>query len=205
VKNLFLFLILILLLPCSIFALDTYYSPIAHSTDGISADVYFGESGSNILKASSGLNGLEVNISQYNLPDDFGEFISGNVTTMGFQWQIIPEITPIPAIAIGVKDILAHVSKESSFYAVITKDISVIDPSYTLSKFQLSLGYGTNSLNGFFGSANIDIKDRFYISAEAFNREFNWGCGIKIMDFIKAGYMNFDKHSYIGASASFSF
>ena len=202
-KNLF--LLLILLLPCTTFALDTYYSPIAHSTDGISADIYFGESGSSVLKASAGLNGFEINASQYNTSADFNRFISGNTTTMGFQWQIIPEITPIPAIAIGVKDIFAQINENPSFYTVITKDISVIDPSYTFSKIQLSLGYGTNSLNGFFGSANIDIKDRFYISAEAFNREFNWGCGVKIMDFIKAGYMNFDKHSYIGASASFSF
>lgn len=203
-KHILLILTLLLSLTCSVFALDTYYTPIAHSADGIHADVYFGESGSSILKASAGMGGLEISAAQYNVPNDFDNTVKQDSTVVGFEWQMIPEIQVVPAVAIGIKDILAHLDSSPTFYAVVTKDLRMIDPSGTFSKLQFSFGYGSETLNGFFGSLNADIS-RFYVSGEFFNGKFNWGGGVKITDFIKVGYMNFDERSYVGASANFAF
>ena len=205
-KKIFLIFTLLFICGLSSYAVDVYYTPIAHSLDGASVKAYFGDSNENIIKAAVGIGGLELGITNYNVKEfDTSKFIKNDTNSTNLEWQMLPETFVTPAIAIGAKDIMGHLSDNATFFAVLTKDFKAIDLSGTFSKIQVSAGYGTESLNGLFSSLNLEIKNRVYLSGEAYSGSFNWGGGVNINDFVSVGYMNFDDKSYGELKLQFEF
>ena len=198
-------LLFFLILTSIVYAKDLVYIPTAVSTDGVSASFdYDCKDKNHIFNLVGGYNGFEVSFTNYNNEFDADKFMPQSKSLVSGQWQIIPELGPVPAVAVGVKDLCSKLNKTPAFYAVATKDISDYITWDLLEKLSLTAGVSHQSL-GIFGGVDAQVGI-FYGTFEAYKKDCNVSCGVTFLDdMIRVGYKRFNKNNYIGAKVSVTF
>lgn len=89
-------------------------------------------------------------------------------TQFNLQYQLAPEKSSGPAISVGVWD-AGHIGKFSgqtsggSFFVVVSKSV---DQGGVRKPIKLSLGVGTNKLEGIFGGLNVPLNGRLGLMAD---------------------------------------
>lgn len=199
------FVIFAVLTASVLFGKDLVYIPTAVSCDGIGASYSYGVQQKNsVLKLEGGINGFEVSLSHYKNANEKFNFMDRNKVVLSGQWQILPEVGFVPAVAVGVKDLGCTISRKPSFYGVATKDFADFIPGEFVDRLALTLGVSNDSL-GFFGGVEGRISC-FYGTFEAYREECSYSAGLSVFDdVIRIGYKRFNKNDYITANAGITF
>lgn len=200
-----LFIFAVILFAVSVFGEDLVYIPTAVSCDGVKASFdYDTKDHNNIFNLRGGYNGYEISFVNYNNDSDSGKFIPSSKSIINGQWQILPEVGMVPAVAVGVKDLTGKISKTPAFYAVVTKDFSDYIPFELISRCALTAGISHESL-GVFGG--IDVRAGiFYGTCESYKKDCNFSAGISLFDdMVRFGYKRFNKSNYIGGQVGITF
>lgn len=203
-KKTFIIIILFLCIS-SLYAKSLVYIPTAVSCDGVEASfAYDTKDKNNMFNLQGGLNGYEISLTNYNNKFDADKFLPTSKTIINAQWQIMPDVNMIPAIAVGAKDITNKINKTPAFYAVATKNFSDYIPFPLLEKLAVTAGVSHQSI-GVFGG--LDVQLGFvYATAESYKKGTNFSAGLTFFDDkIKIGWQRFNKNNYITANAGITF
>lgn len=189
----------------SVFAKSLVYIPTAVSCDGIEASfAYDTKDKNNMFNLQGGLNGYEISLTNYSNKFDADKFMPTSKTIINAQWQIMPDVNMIPAIAVGAKDLTSKINKTPAFYAVATKNFSDFIPFPLLEKLSVTAGVSHQSI-GVFGG--LDVKLGFvYATAETYKNGTNFSAGLTFFDDkVKIGWQRFNKNNYITVNAGITF
>ena len=153
----------------------------------------------------------QQNISwlQYSLPQGLEiqtQFINiankqRNLTSLDLQYPILSEFGQFPSLSVGVRDLLGTGSEHHSLYAAVGK-------SFILSKdqlkfahdFRVTVGYGTERLDGAFIGFHSFLKAGVFVDAELYKRHPNISIALPLIHNMKARAYSLDGNIFYGLS-----
>lgn len=153
----------------------------------------------------------ERNLSwlQYALPQgieietQFSD-IANNKRTVGgldVQYPIFSEFGQVPAISVGVRDLFGTGNEHHSLYAAVAKSFPLsVDQLKFAHDFHLTLGYGTERLDGFFVGVHSHLKAGLFVDAEIYRRRPNISIALPLVRNMRARAYSLDGNIFYGFS-----
>jgi hypothetical protein len=122
---------------------------------------------------------------------------------IGAEMSVLPETTLTPGVGVGVWDATAETTKGRGYYLAITKILPVVSefPS-PLRDIRVHAGIGTGGIDGFFGGAEATIPLGLKLSAEYFNKDFNFAVGKRLLPGVQAKVYLLDGEMFYGLQLS---
>ncbi len=152
-------------------------------------------------KISAGCNtplplGIEIQTQFINIANK-----QRNLTSLDVQYPILSEFGQFPSVSVGVRDLLGTGSEHHSLYAAAGK-------SFILSKdqlkfahdFRVTLGYGTERLDGAFIGFHSFLKAGVFVDAELYKRHPNISIALPLVRNMKARAYSLDGNIFYGLS-----
>ena len=140
--------------------------------------------------------GIEIQTQFINIAND-----KRTLHALDVQYPILAEFGPLPALSVGVRDLLGTGSEHHGLYAALGK-------SFILSKdqlkfahdFRVTLGYGTERLDGVFVGFHSYLKAGVFVDAELYRRHPNVSIALPLVRNMKARAYSLDGNIFYGLS-----
>lgn len=147
--------------------------------DGIKADFAIspraGESNYSWVQFATH-EGIEFELNRTDLRTDYKSRFAFNV-----QYPLLNEFEKIPAISVGIRDILGTGVERRSFYVSASKALLLSAAQRRIFReLKLNFGVGTGTLDGIFVGAQARFGERVYASAEWFRNRPNVGLALSV-------------------------
>lgn len=112
-------------------------------------------------------------------------------------------VSSIPAVAVGVRDLLGTGNEHGAFYLAATKTIRLSDRQRRFAKeFKIDAGVGTGRIGGLFVGLQTRLASGLLLQAEIYQRHPNITIGLPITRHLDARAYSLDSHFYYGLSFS---
>ncbi len=158
------------------------------------------------------LPGVEISLRATRALDYYLPSIGDRMASV--RLRVVPETRWLPALAIGVHDVIAIQGEEGWFnalYAVATKDVH----AFKFFSFGATAGYGVDwikarahEFNGLFGGLSFGIGGLLFVKGEYDTQRYNFGFGVSAKSLLSANLTFIDgrrEHAAFGATLQYRF
>ncbi len=174
-------------------------------TAGVKAEAAIGPSNDDakIYWLGAGIPRLEVNAIRF---DGVNEHLGvKDATVIGTELSILPETTLTPGIGVGVWDMTGETERGTGYYLALTKIVPLSSTLPTpIRDLTFHAGAGFSGIDGVFGGAEATIPLGLKLSAEYFQRKFNFAIGWRPIRAIELKAYLLDGDAYYGLQFSTS-
>jgi hypothetical protein len=140
--------------------------------------------------------GIELELQRYDLAPDPRALYSLNV-----QYPLFYDIGNLPALSVGVRDVLGTGNEHRSFYVATTKAFALSDQQmHVLRDFRLSAGFGTERMNGLFIGLQARLALGLSIYAEYYRQRPNVSLALPLARNLQARATSLDGAIFYGLS-----
>ncbi|HZO86951.1 MAG TPA: YjbH domain-containing protein [Chthonomonadaceae bacterium] len=140
--------------------------------------------------------GIEVELQRFDLLS-----FSKARTALNVEYPLISDLGKIPAISLGVRDLLGTGDDHRAFYLAVTRTFPLSDRQLkVLREFKLNAGAGTGQIGGPFISAQARFTAGFSLYAELYRRRPNFGLALPLARNMQAKVFSLDGAVYYGLS-----
>ncbi len=125
------------------------------------------------------------------------------LASLDLEYPIFSEFGQVPALSVGVRDLLGTGSEHHSLYVAATRTLPLSDNQLKFAHdFRITLGYGTERIDGLFIGAHSHLKAGLYVDAEYYRRRPNVSLALPLVRNTQARAYSLDGHIYYGFSYS---
>lgn len=153
----------------------------------------------------------ERNLSwlQYTLPQgveiqtQFSDIANNKrmVYALDVQYPIISEFGQLPAVSVGVRDLLGTGNEHRSFYAAVARSFPLSSDQLKFAHdFRLTAGFGTERLDGLFVGFHSHLKAGLFVDAEIYRRRPNVSIALPLVRNMRARAYSLNGDIYYGFS-----
>jgi hypothetical protein len=140
--------------------------------------------------------GIELEMQRYDVLPDRRSLYALNV-----QYPLFPDIGNLPALSLGVRDLLGTGNEHRSFYVATTKAFGLSDRQMkVLRDFRISAGFGTERMDGLF----IGLQARFALGvslyAEYYQQRPNVSIALPLVRNLQARATSLNGNIFYGLS-----
>ncbi len=134
---------------------------------------------------------------EYNRWDLLGD--SRLRDSLNIQYPLFTDLGSIPAISLGVRDILGTGIERQSLYLVAGKSIFLSDRQLKLWKeIKLSAGAGTGRFEGVFLGISTRLRNGISLDAELYRYRPNFSVGVPVIKHLEASAHSLNGQVYYG-------
>jgi hypothetical protein len=138
--------------------------------------------------------GIELELQRYDLEPDPRALYSFNV-----QYPLFYDIGNLPAVSVGVRDLLGTGNEHRSFYVAATRTFALSDRQmHVLREFHLSAGFGTERMNGLFIGLQARLTLGLRINAEIYRQRPNVSIALPLVRNLQARASSLDGNIFYG-------
>lgn len=120
---------------------------------------------------------------------------------LNVQYPLIPDFGRVPAISLGVRDLLGTGREHRAFYLAITRGVSLSDRQLRLVRdVKLNIGAGTGRLDGPFIGARARLTAGVSLAAELYRRRPNYGVSFPVARYMQAKAYSLGGRAFYGLS-----
>lgn len=145
-----------------------------------------------------GMQRIEVSAMRFNKTANLIG-ASGNIDVIGAEIAMLPETSLTPGFGLGVWDLTKKTPDGRGYYAAFTKSVPLTkNLPLPIHDVKLTGGYGTNGMSGVFGGAEASIPFGFKLSAEYFQKDFNFAVAWKPVPTLQFKVYLLDNDTFYG-------
>ena len=123
------------------------------------------------------------------------------LTSLDLQYPILTEFGLLPAVSVGVRDLLGTGDEHRSFYVATAKTFPLSKDQLKFAHdFRVTLGYGTERLDGLFIGFHSHLKAGIFVDAELYRRHPNISIALPLVRNTQARAYSLDGNIFYGLS-----
>ena len=125
------------------------------------------------------------------------------LASLDLQYPIFTEFGQLPALSVGVRDLLGTGSEHHSLYAAASRTLPLSDNQRKFAHdFRVTIGFGTERIDGLFIGAHSHLKAGLYLDAEYYRRRPNVSLALPLVRNTQARAYSLDGNIFYGLSYS---
>lgn len=103
------------------------------------------------------------------------------LTGLNVEYPFLSELGAVPAVSVGVRDLLGTGSEHHSLYLAVARTIPLSNSQAKIVRsLKLDAGVGTERINGLFGGIQIVFRSGMDVQLEGLRKRFNFGIGLPV-------------------------
>jgi Exopolysaccharide biosynthesis protein YbjH len=147
----------------------------------------------------SSADGIEVELSHFQSKKDYKQRWGVNLE------YPLPTLNNLPAISVGVQDILGTAREHGAFYLAASQKIPLSSvQKHLFKRLTLTAGLGSGTIGGAFVGAEASLQHRVFLDAEVYHRRLNFGAGFVTLKNLRVKAECVGGSMYYGASYHFT-
>lgn len=140
--------------------------------------------------------GVEIEAQRFDLASDIRDRYS-----LSAQYPLLSDLGAIPAVSLGVRDILGTGVERTAVYFSVGKSLALSDRQLRyVREFKWSLGLGTGRLGGLFAGIETRLRGGISLYAEVYRHRPNAGVGLALVRNLQAKVLTLDGGVFYGLS-----
>jgi hypothetical protein len=144
-----------------------------------------------------------IELSGIRFDSGSGAAGADQVDSFGAEFSLLPETTLTPGVGIGVWDMKEKTDDGRGYYLALSKELPIPRHIPTPIKgVRVHAGFGASGLSGIFGGAEATIPLGLTLSAEYFQKKFNFAIGWKPLPLVQGKVYLLDGETYYGIEVS---
>jgi hypothetical protein len=140
--------------------------------------------------------GLEIQTQFLDIANDRRTLYS-----LDAQYPFLTEFGLVPAVSVGIRDLLGTGTEHRSFYVAASKTLPLSEGQLKMAHdFRITLGVGTERMDGLFVGFHSHLKAGLFVDAEIYRRRPNISLALPLVRNLQARAYSLDGNVFYGLS-----